>query len=144
MKDHLFDPANFKTPMMVPTLGRKSADYDGKGGGYWKGSVWIPTNTMVVKGLLEYGYLAEAREIASNGLEGMFQTWKKTGTLFENYDQEKPEAPGGSSKADFVGWTGVQPIATLIHAKASNTHSSRTPELSAVLQSPLPNRDPVR
>lgn len=114
MKDHLFDPANFKTPMRVPTLGRKSPDYDGKGGGYWKGSVWIPTNTMVIKGLLEYGYLAEAREIASNGLDGMFQTWKKTGTLFENYDQEKPGAPGGSSKADFVGWSGVQPITTLI------------------------------
>ena len=114
MKDHLLDPANFKTPMMVPTLGRKSPDYDGKGGGYWKGSVWIPTNTMVIKGLLEYGYLPEAREIAINGLDGMLETWKKTGTLFENYDQEKPGAPGGSSKADFVGWSGVQPIATLI------------------------------
>jgi len=114
MKDHLFDPANFKTPMMVPTLGRKSPGYDGNGGAYWKGSVWIPTNTMVIKGLLEYGYLAEAREIAINGLDGVFQTWKKTGTLFENYNQEKPGAPGGSSRPDFVGWSGVQPIATLI------------------------------
>ncbi|MEI7908077.1 MAG: trehalase family glycosidase [Verrucomicrobiota bacterium] len=114
MRDHLFDPANFKTPMMVPTLGRKSREYNAKGGGYWQGAVWIPTNTMVIKGMLEYGYLDEAREIAINGLDGMFQTWKKTGTLFENYDQEKPGAPGGSSKADFVGWSGVQPIATLI------------------------------
>jgi hypothetical protein len=114
MKDHLFDPANFRTPVMVPTLGRKSADYDAKGGGYWKGAVWIPTNTMVIKGLLDYGYFAEAREIAINGLDGMFRTWKKTGTLYENYDQEKPGAPGGNSKADFVGWSGVQPIATLI------------------------------
>ena len=114
MRDHLFDPANFKTPMMVPTLGRKSSAYDGKGGGYWKGAVWIPTNTMVIKGLLEYGYLAEAREIAINGLDGMFQTWKRTGTLFENYDQEQPGFPGGNSKADFVGWSGVQPIATLL------------------------------
>ena len=69
---------------------------------------------MVIKGLLEYGYLAEAREIAINGLDGMFQTWKKTGTLYENYDQEKPGAPGGSSRPDFVGWSGVQPIATLM------------------------------
>jgi hypothetical protein len=44
----------------------------------------------------------------------MLETWKKTGTLFENWDQEKPGAPGGSSKADFVGWSGVQPIATLM------------------------------
>lgn len=114
MKDHLFDPANFKTPVMVPTLGRKSSGYNGKGGDYWRGSVWIPTNTMVIKGLWAYGYRAEAREIAVNGLEGIFATWEKTGTLHENYDQEQPGAAGGSSKRDFVGWTGVQPIATLI------------------------------
>lgn len=34
MRDHLFDPQNFKTPMMVPTLGRKSRHYDGDGGDY--------------------------------------------------------------------------------------------------------------
>jgi len=114
MKKHLFDRANFKTPVMVPTLGRRSPDYDGDGGAYWRGSVWIPTNTMVIKGLTEYGYRAEARQIAVNGLEGIHATWKNTGTLHENYDQEKPGKPGEHSKRDFVGWTGVQPIATLI------------------------------
>jgi hypothetical protein len=76
---------------------------------------------------LYYGYLAEAREIAINGLDGMLETWKKTGTLFENYNQEKPGAPGGSSKADFVGWSGVQPIATLIETIIGiRTHAPRS------------------
>ena len=114
MKAHLFDEANFKTPFMVPTLGRKSAGYDADGGLYWRGAVWVPTNTMVVKGLTKYGYVDEARAIAINGLEGMYATWIKTGTLWENYDQEYPGKRGERSRPDFVGWSGVQPIATLI------------------------------
>ena len=120
MKAHLFDETNFKTPFMVPTLGRKSPNYDATGGHYWRGAVWVPTNTMVIKGLKKYGYIDEAREVAISGLEGMYQTWVKTGTLWENYDQENPGKPGekGSKgkicRTDFVGWSGVQPIATLI------------------------------
>jgi len=114
MKGHLFDAANFKTPFMVPTLGRKSPDYDADGGLYWRGAVWVPTNTMVIKGLKKYGYIDEGREIAINGLEGMVKTWKETGTLWENYDQEHPGKRGERSRPDFVGWSGIQPIATLI------------------------------
>ncbi len=120
MKIHLFDEANFKTPFMVPSLGRKSPDYDATGGLYWRGAVWVPTNTMVIKGLKKYGFGDEAREIAINGLEGMVKTWKATGTLWENYDQESPGKPGEKAgkgkmcRPDFVGWSGVQPIATLI------------------------------
>lgn len=114
MKQHLFDPENFKTPMMVPTLGRKSSGYDKDGGDYWCGAVWVPSNTMVIRGLQKYGYINEARQIAINGLDGMYKTWQRTGTLFENYDQERAGLPGETSKKDFVGWSGVQPIATLI------------------------------
>ncbi|NDG72522.1 MAG: hypothetical protein EBY32_14750 [Proteobacteria bacterium] len=114
MKGHLFDAANFKTPFMVPTLGRKSPDYDADGGLYWRGAVWVPTNTMVIKGLNKYGYIDEGREIAINGLEGMVKTWEETGTLWENYDQEHPGKRGERSRPDFVGWSGIQPIATLI------------------------------
>ncbi|NDV60994.1 hypothetical protein G0Q06_00870 [Puniceicoccales bacterium CK1056] len=114
MNAHLFDEANFKTPFMVPTLGRKSPGYDADGGLYWRGAVWVPTNTMVIKGLQKYGYTDAAREIAINGLEGMVATWRETGTLWENYDQENPGKRGERSRPDFVGWSGVQPIATLI------------------------------
>ena len=114
MRGHLRDASNFKTPVMVPTLGRKSPFYDGTGGDYWRGSMWIPTSTMVIMGLAKYGYIEDARDIARNGLDGVFQAWKRRGTLFENYDQERVGFPGEKSKADFVGWSGIQPIATLI------------------------------
>ena len=49
-----------------------------------------------------------------NGLDGIHKTWKNTGTLFENYDQENPGKQGSRAKGDFVGMSGVEPIAVLI------------------------------
>ena len=114
MVEHLYDEENFKTPFMVPTLGRKSSGYHNRGGDYWRGAVWIPTNMMVIKGLQEYGYVDESYEVALSGLEGIYKTWKTSGKFFENYDQEQVGKCGNKSKSDFVGWTGVQPIAGLI------------------------------
>ncbi len=114
MVKHLFDPKNFKTPFMVPTLGRKSKGYDGTGGHYWRGSVWVPTNAMVIKGLAQYGFHKEAFDIAVNGLDGIYKTWKRNKTFWENYDQEKPGKRGENSRKDFIGWTEVQPISLLI------------------------------
>ena len=115
----LKDEYNFNTPHRVPTLGRKSQDYNSQGGGYWRGAVWAPTNAMIVRGLSEYGYHELAREIAINHLDCVYHTWLKTKTFHENYDQERAGEPGfrradKPAKTDFVGWTGVGPISFLI------------------------------
>ena len=110
----LNDPDNFRTPHRVPSLGRRSPAYHREGGDYWRGAVWIPTNTMVIRGLQEYGHFDLAREIAENHLAAMCRTWRDTRTIWENYDAEQPGRQGNSAKRDFVGWSGVTPIATLI------------------------------
>ena len=46
----------------------------------------------------------------------MTDVFKREGTLFENYAPERIDgdfSQGGQSKADFVGWTGLSPIAVL-------------------------------
>jgi hypothetical protein len=110
----LQDPANFNTPHRIPSIGKKSPSYNANGGDYWRGAVWAPTNAMTIKGLTDYGYEDLAREIAINHLEALYQTWLRTNTLYENYDQERVGYQGGNAKSDFVGWSGVTPIATLI------------------------------
>jgi hypothetical protein len=110
----LNDPEHFNTPHRIPSLGRKSPAYHRDGGDYWRGSVWVPTNTMVIRGLEEYGRFGLAREIAENHVAAMCRTWRGTRTIWENYDPERTERPGNTAKRDFVGWSGVMPIATLI------------------------------
>ncbi|MES1209841.1 MAG: glycoside hydrolase, partial [Pseudomonadota bacterium] len=51
--------------------------------------------------------------IARNHLDNVVAVFEKTGTLFENYAPESA-APGKPSKANFVGWTGLPPIAVLL------------------------------
>ncbi len=79
-------------------------------GGYWKGTVWVPTDKMVMAGLEAYGYADLAREIALNHLRNVVTIFKETGTIWENYAPQTI-TPGKPAKPDFVGWSGIGPIA---------------------------------
>ncbi|MFL5305233.1 MAG: MGH1-like glycoside hydrolase domain-containing protein [Polyangia bacterium] len=109
---HLQDPRAFNRPHRVPSLSADHPSYDA-GGGYWKGAVWAPTTYMVLRGLTQVGRDALAHEIARNHLDNVVAVFEKTGTLFENYAPESA-APGKPAKANFVGWTGLPPIAVLL------------------------------
>jgi glycogen debranching enzyme len=108
---HLGNPAEFARVHRVPTLSAGDSMYD-KAGGYWCGSVWAPTNYMVLRGLTNVGENALAHEIAMNHLRNVVEVFKSTGTLWENYAPESA-APGRPARGDFVGWTGLSPIAVL-------------------------------
>jgi hypothetical protein len=109
---HLEDPAQFNRPHRVPSL---SADHPlyRAGGDYWRGSVWAPTTWMVLQGLRSVGQDRLARDIALNHLANVHAVFQATGTLWENYAPESA-APGQQAARDFVGWTGLAPIAVLL------------------------------
>lgn len=113
---HLQDEKEFKTPVRVPALSR-SSEYYCPDGGYWRGGVWAPTTYMVLKGLDNYGRYALAHEIGRNCLDAVVSVFKDTGTLFENYapelNEEGKPVKGNPAAKDFVGWTGLPPIAML-------------------------------
>jgi len=109
---HLEDPRAFKRPHRVPSLSADHPSYDARGG-YWKGGVWAPTTYMVLRGLTEIGRDALAHEIARNHLDNVVAVFASTGTVHENYAPESA-TPGTPSKPDFVGWTGLPPIAVLL------------------------------
>ena len=107
---HLDNENEFKRPNRVPTLSYDHPDYDGQNGGYWCGAIWAPTNYMVLSALGKHGYHAMAHEIARTCHEHVVKVFNETGTVFENY---APERVAGLCTPDFVGWTGLIPIAVL-------------------------------
>lgn len=113
----LRNPATFGRQHRVPTCAADEPGYAANGG-YWRGAVWAPTNTMVIRGLQEYGYNELAREIALEHLQAVAHVHRETGTIWENYqpDAWKPGMVNDSTfvKADFVGWSGIGPILYLI------------------------------
>jgi len=109
---HLTNAREFNRPHRVPSLSADHTDYDPQGG-YWRGGVWAPSNYMVLRGLTHVGKDALAHKIALNHLQNVTEVFQKTGTVWENYAPEFA-APGKPAKRDFVGWTGLSPIAVLL------------------------------
>jgi len=110
--ENLLDPNKFARKHMVPTVPANQKEFNPKGD-YWKGSVWAPTNTMVIRGLENYGRNDLAYKLAMNHLDNVVRFFEKTGTVWENYAPDFLDK-GSLSMRDFVGWTGIGPIVYFI------------------------------
>ena len=108
----LDDHPTFGRMNPVPTLSADAEGYD-PAGGYWRGSVWAPTETMVIRGVENYGYRERARALALHHLDLVAKVFQKTGTIWENYAPDGI-APGKPAARDFVGWSGIAPILFLL------------------------------
>lgn len=110
--EKLNDDENFSRLHRVPSLSADHPKYNDRGR-YWQGGVWPGANYMVITGLHKKGYSDLAYEIASNHYNSVFEVYKETGTFWEYYAPEAIE-PGFMARKDFVGWTGLPPIAVFI------------------------------
>jgi hypothetical protein len=130
----LKNPATFGRLHRVPTCAADQEGYTSEGG-YWRGAVWVPTNTMVIRGLENYGQTGLARELALEHLDRVAAVFEKTGTIWENYAPDSLE-PGKPARRDFVGWSGLGPIMYLIEYAIGLKADATRNELSWRLLSP--------
>ena len=132
--DHLRDPAEFWRVHTFPSAAADSTGYD-PAGHYWKGGVWAPTNYATIAALEAYGRDDLARAAAENTIRNLYSVYADvepepwmlspeaigdgTGTLWELYapDSVRPGTRWDQTyygRQDFVGWTGLGPIALLL------------------------------
>ena len=57
----------------------------------WRWPIWGISNYMVFRGLLDYGFTKEAKEIASKTILLFGRDFEKNGALHEYYDPESGE-----------------------------------------------------
>jgi hypothetical protein len=109
----LHNPRTFGRRNPIPTCAADVRGYRSYGG-YWRGAVWAPTNTMVIRGLERTGRGDLAREIALRHIALVADVYRTTGTLWENYAPDAPKPgrilPAVPVRRDFIGWTGIGPI----------------------------------
>jgi hypothetical protein len=108
---HLTNPGEFRTRIPVASFSADQPEYNPKGG-YWLGSIWAPTNYMILRGLSRYGKNDLAREIAEQYYWAVAEVYKKTGTFWENYAPAEI-SQGSQAAKDFCGWTALVPISVL-------------------------------
>ncbi|MGX5690375.1 amylo-alpha-1,6-glucosidase [Arcticibacter tournemirensis] len=97
----LTDPRQFWRPYGVPSLSAADPYYDPKG--YWNGPVWVQWDFLIMRGLLDYGYRAQAKELVDNVVKGMVQVLKKDHDLWEFYS---PDHPWGGYHKTYI-WAGI-------------------------------------
>lgn len=119
LAEHLLNPAEFWRRHPAASLSADDPNYDPLGA-YWRGGVWAPTNYMIAKGLQAYGRWDIARELAVKHLENLAEVERnfRPASLWEAYSPDHPR-PATAKKGElcrdnFVGWTGLGPVALLL------------------------------
>lgn len=134
LAEHLQNPAEFQRPHLFPSLSADHPDYDGSGH-YWRGGVWAPINYMIAKGLDMFP-LRELAAVASlNHIKNLYDVYhqfqpdinriaaeernSQYQTIWECYAPDKLEPATRWDgqfycRQDFVGWSGLGPIALLL------------------------------
>ena len=108
----LDDPEKFNRPHRVPSIPADDPAYCPHGN-YWCGSVWPVAEYMVLRGLTQTGCDELAHAIGLNHVENVTRVFEKTQTLWENYAPETA-TQGNPALPDFVGFSGIGPIAVLL------------------------------
>lgn len=97
----LTDTSEFWRPYGIPSLSAKDPYYNPKG--YWNGPVWVEWNYLIERGLLNYGYKKEAKELVKRVAKGMIAVLRQNHELWEFYSPD--EAWGGYHRTYI--WAGL-------------------------------------
>ena len=118
VREHLMNEAEFWLPYPVATWSRSEPDYyqERRGGECtWMGATWIPTNYMVFRGLIHYGYPEEARALAAKTFEFVVSE----ADLREYYNGE---TGSGQGLNPFWGWSSLGYV-MLAELETGHSHS---------------------
>lgn len=104
VKEHYLDPKTFYAPYGVRTLSKMEKMYAVIKSGNpscWLGPVWGISNYMVFDGLVRYGYIQEAKELAQKTVTMFGRDIENNGEMHEYYD---PETGLGVMNSGFQNW----------------------------------------
>ena len=116
IRRYLWNEDHMLTPYGLRSLSKQDADYNNVNMLYpysnWQGPVWPIANYLYFRGLMNYGFHDEARELATRITELLVGDLERFGSMHENYDAETgaplapsgDQSPKGAMEAGFVGW----------------------------------------
>ncbi|MBI3406174.1 MAG: hypothetical protein HY046_12045 [Acidobacteria bacterium] len=90
---HLKNPESFWRPFGVPTLAADDPYYnaDVTRCCQWNGAVWLLWDYLVFRGLLDYGYRAEAEELLRHVMDGVTFQLKANHRFWESYSPDNTQ-----------------------------------------------------
>ncbi len=98
---HLKNPNKFWRSYGIPSLSANDSYYNPSG--YWNGPVWIQWQYLIFRGLLRYGYINEARQLAEKILQNVIHQLKTSHNFWELYS---PDYLWAGWNKTYI-WTGI-------------------------------------
>ncbi|MBU2444976.1 MAG: hypothetical protein KJ666_05310 [Bacteroidetes bacterium] len=98
---HLKNPDEFWRSFGIPTLSADDSYYNPIG--YWNGPIWVPWQYLIFRGLLDYGYEDEAKQLVDKVLDNITYQLKTNHWFWEFYSADDYQA--GWNKTYI--WTGI-------------------------------------
>jgi len=98
------DTSTFNAPYGVRTLSKMEKMYDVRASGNpssWLGPIWINANYLVFKGLVNYGFNEDAKQLAIKTIHLLGKDFEKNGALHEYY---LPESGTAALNKGFQNW----------------------------------------
>ena len=104
---HYRDTTSYNAPAGIRTLSPLEKMYDTRASGNpssWQGPVWINVNYLVFRGLVNYGYNKEAKELAEKTILLLGRDFERFGALHEYYlpDNGEPVLNKGFQNWNFL------------------------------------------
>ncbi|MDA3881609.1 MAG: trehalase family glycosidase [Prolixibacteraceae bacterium] len=107
IENHFHDTSSFNSPSGIRTLSPLEKMYDTRASGNpssWLGPIWINVNYLVFKGLINYDYTNEAKELAEKTIILLGRDFERFGALHEYYlpDNGEPVLNKGFQNWNFL------------------------------------------
>lgn len=100
IEEHILNPKEFWAPYGIRTLSPNNPLYDPIHG-YWRGPIWVISNYLIMHGLMNYGYMKPAQQLAERTQELLVRNLQTTGGMNECYNPEHGTPLAGGH---FVSW----------------------------------------
>lgn len=91
VRKHILNREEFWSDYGIRTLAKNEPVYnleETSNPSNWQGPIWIVSTYLIFKGLLNYGYWEEAKQIAENLLTNLCRDLDENGALHEYYNSE--------------------------------------------------------
>ena len=107
VKEHLLNPEEFWSDYGLRTMAKNEPAYNTiemSNPSNWQGPIWIVSTYIIFKGLLNYGYVEEAKKVSENLLGTLCKDIRKNGALHEYYN---PETGDSNISLGFMNWNAL-------------------------------------
>lgn len=102
MKEHYFNPNEFYGEFVMPSISRNDPGFHDND--YWRGRIWGPMNFLVYLGMRNYNVSTAKSDLVNKSKALLMKSWKKDGSIFENYNSETGQGDDVNSADAFYHW----------------------------------------